>query len=244
MRTTNIYLLVLLLTCGFVRGAWGTDANYDDFARYSDIITRAPFGKEPQRLEEIKRPAVAPSWYRVYKLTALIDMGPSGLRAGLLNSKSRATFLSRTNTEVEDGIMVMDIDYDAEATLLQKGDDKRWLYMDGKGVGAPASRSGSRSSGRGVVRPVTSTVTKADYAQRMIGKKPDISQRQRMAGVDEVFRSFSKEELKADLQHYQMDLIRAGGEAGPALPMRLTPEMDQQLVNEGVLSPLEDDLDG
>ena len=45
------------------------------------------------------------------------------------------------------------------------------------------------------------------------------------------------EELTKHLEKYQMDLIRAGGEKGPPLPMELTPEMDAQLVSEGVLPP-------
>ena len=45
----------------------------------------------------------------------------------------------------------------------------------------------------------------------------------------------SAEALKKHLEQYQMDLIRSGGAKGPPLPMQLTPEMDQQLVNEGVL---------
>jgi hypothetical protein len=43
--------------------------------------------------------------------------------------------------------------------------------------------------------------------------------------------------LQNHLEQYQMDLIRAGGEKGPPLPMELTPEMDDQLVKEGVLPP-------
>jgi hypothetical protein len=45
------------------------------------------------------------------------------------------------------------------------------------------------------------------------------------------------EALQNHLEQYQMDLIRAGGEKGPPLPMELTPEMDDQLVKEGVLPP-------
>jgi len=44
-------------------------------------------------------------------------------------------------------------------------------------------------------------------------------------------------QLEQRLRDYQMDLIRARGEKGPPLPMELTPEMDAQLVKEGVLPP-------
>jgi hypothetical protein len=40
--------------------------------------------------------------------------------------------------------------------------------------------------------------------------------------------------LRAHLEGVQMDAIRTGK---PPLPMALTPEMDAQLVNEGVLDP-------
>jgi hypothetical protein len=36
-----------------------------------------------------------------------------------------------------------------------------------------------------------------------------------------------------------MELIRAGGDLGPALPIPLTPEQDDQLVREGALPPTE-----
>lgn len=43
--------------------------------------------------------------------------------------------------------------------------------------------------------------------------------------------------LEKHLHDYQMELIRARGAKGPPIPMPLTPEMDDQLVKEGVLPP-------
>jgi hypothetical protein len=43
-------------------------------------------------------------------------------------------------------------------------------------------------------------------------------------------------EMEHQLQEYQMQAIREGREP---LPIPLTPEIDQQLVNEGVLPPAE-----
>ena len=48
----------------------------------------------------------------------------------------------------------------------------------------------------------------------------------------------SAADLQQKLQDYQMELIRSGGQLGPPLPMELTPAMDAQLVNEGVLPPV------
>ncbi|OGV65209.1 MAG: hypothetical protein A2498_12445 [Lentisphaerae bacterium RIFOXYC12_FULL_60_16] len=51
------------------------------------------------------------------------------------------------------------------------------------------------------------------------------------------------EELKKQLESYQLELIRAGGAKGPPLPlpMPLTQEMDDRLVEEGVLAPAGDE---
>jgi hypothetical protein len=45
-----------------------------------------------------------------------------------------------------------------------------------------------------------------------------------------------REEVRENLRQYQMEVIRAGM---PPLPIPLTPEMDDQLVAEGVLPPAE-----
>ena len=50
---------------------------------------------------------------------------------------------------------------------------------------------------------------------------------------------YTEVESQKHLEQYQMELIRAGGEKGPPLPMPMTPEMDAQLVKEGVLPSLE-----
>ena len=50
------------------------------------------------------------------------------------------------------------------------------------------------------------------------------------------FQNMSREEQK-ELQEYNMDLIRSGL---PSLPIPLTPEQDKQLVEEGILPPLEE----
>ena len=46
-----------------------------------------------------------------------------------------------------------------------------------------------------------------------------------------------REEIRANLQDYQMEVIRSGM---PPLPIPLTQEMDDQLVSEGVLPPAEE----
>jgi hypothetical protein len=45
------------------------------------------------------------------------------------------------------------------------------------------------------------------------------------------------EQLEAQLREYNLELIRARGEKGPPLPIPLSPQEDDQLVEEGVLPP-------
>ncbi len=76
-------------------------------------------------------------------------------------------------------------------------------------------------------RPVT-------YAERLRQRREAIQQRH----VQPPEVKPNREQLKKYLQEYQMDLIRKGN---APLPMPLTPEMDAQLVEEGVLPPLEEE---
>jgi len=50
-------------------------------------------------------------------------------------------------------------------------------------------------------------------------------------------KPISSQDLVNHLKAYQMELIRAQGAKEPPLPIPLTPEMDAQLVKEGVLPP-------
>jgi len=49
---------------------------------------------------------------------------------------------------------------------------------------------------------------------------------------------YTEAEAQKHLEQYQKELIQAGGEKGPPLPMPVTPEMDAPLVKEGVLPPV------
>jgi hypothetical protein len=51
--------------------------------------------------------------------------------------------------------------------------------------------------------------------------------------------AIQRAQVQQSLREYQMEVLRQGM---PPLPVQLTPEQDDQLVQEGVLPPLEGDV--
>ena len=89
------------------------------------------------------------------------------------------------------------------------------------------------------LRPVVvkSVANRMSYAERLKRRREQLEERRRREAETP---KLTGKELEEQLKSYQMDLIRAGGEKGPPLPIPLTKEMDDKLVAEGVLPPLED----
>lgn len=79
--------------------------------------------------------------------------------------------------------------------------------------------------------------SRASYAERLRQRREAMHQR---TAASTNAPHLTGEEQRKFLEQYQMDIIRAGGAKGPPLPIQLTPEMDAQLVKEGVLPPIED----
>ncbi|MEI6562760.1 MAG: hypothetical protein WCO42_00475 [bacterium] len=122
----------------------------------------------------------------------------------------------------EDGLELLVADYQNDKALFRKDGEEAWIGLydvksDTPGA-ALAVAAGRR--GMGVVSNIARNAPPTPPPEPV---KP----------------VYTGEALEKHLKDYQMELIRAGGEKGPPLPMELTPEMDQQLVKEGVLAPLE-----
>ena len=143
---------------------------------------------------------------------------------------------------------MVDADYEKEAAKLQKGADAFWINMAGQvspgsdgsePVFAPSPAAGPSPAGMpfATVAP-PSPGGRISYAERVKLRRAAMEERRKQQ--EEAMKKepvVSPEEKEKQLKEYQMDLIRAGGEKGPALPLPLTKEMDDQLVAEGVLPP-------
>lgn len=224
------------------------------FARYQVILDRMPFGKPPPQQQqgqakqepEIKE-AGKNSVLLNLRLCALREVGGGEVRVGFVNIKEKPQktyFLYKGQSQ--DGIKVVEVDYAMGTALVQTDDAQRLLVME---AGADGVIPGSTKPGAvSKVRPGVRTAPgKANNrgARPKPKKKPSYSQRlkerrkleeEKRKQIAEEKAKFTAEELKEHFKQLQMEYIRTGQ---PALPIQLTPEQDAQLVQEGVLEPLE-----
>lgn len=232
LRVMRIPLVILALVCMAARGEGNAD-----FARYQVILDRMPFGNEPspEALAAAAAQAAPPRdpFTKNLKMCAVTRNLLSGkLQVGLTDVASKKNYFLGVG-ESEDGIEIVEADYEKEKALLRKNGEEAWLGMnDVSVVSAPKApttamaRPPSRMDRLVASASRTRSTTNAETAPRVLRE-------------ERLTPKLTGEALTKHLQSYQMDLIRAGGEKGPPLPMELTPEMDAQLVSEGVLPPLQ-----
>jgi hypothetical protein len=203
------------------------------FSRYEVILARKPFGEPPAPPTPVASGATvpaqppAPSFVKELRLCGLTQSPRWGITAGVVDIRTQKSYLLRVG-ETDDEIEMVDADFDAGAVKLRKGADTQWLYLEGS-EGAN-TRAGMATSSGTPTTPVGSG-TPQSYADRLRARR----ETSKVPKVREVAApKLTGEELEKYLQQYQMDVIRRGD---PALPVPLTPEMDQQLVKEGFLEP-------
>lgn len=226
LRSMKFASVILGLVCAV---AWSSEA-ITDMGKYQVILDRMPFGEEPtpESIAAAAAQAQPPreSFTKNLKMCALTRNFLSGkVQVGLTDAVSKKSYFLGVG-ESEDGIDVVEVDYDREKALLRRGGEEAWMGMNDVSQPVTAAPPVVASTRRGP-RPAAAAATPGRPAQKVVrevkNEKPKLS----------------GEALTKHLQDYQMDLIRAGGDKGPPLPMELTPEMDAQLVAEGVLPPLE-----
>lgn len=180
------------------------------FARYQIIIDKRPFGEEPAE-PEVVQVDISKSFAKSLRLTMLFQ-GPNGdVRAGIVDSDRNKSYILRIG-EMEDELELVEANLEGAEATLRRNNETALLKMK-EGVSSPSRSKDSKSKSK------TST-----YASRRAKKEKKEPAEPRLTG----------EELKLHLREVQMNAIREGL---PPLPMALTPEMDAQLVSEGVLDP-------
>lgn len=271
-----------------------------DFTRYQVILDRMPFGVEAvppppgTPLGTNGRPLPPPdSFTKTLKMCAVTRHALTGrLEVGFVDTASKKNYFIAVG-DTEDGITVVEADYDAETALLRKGDQEGKLTMSdvasmtaaagqptggpgmagfgpggmgrpafppGLTMGRPPGMPGFSAPGAGALTGVAGTsgstpgamsgppsmgmrssmpARSSDGASLSLGAQAGVaSNLSSIIHAERLDPKLTGDALQQHIQQYQMDLIRAGGTKGPPLPMQLTPEMDQQLVKEGVLPPL------
>lgn len=199
------------------------------FDRYQIILARMPFGDEAAAAaaaaaaEAAAKGPPPESFTKNLKMCAITRNHFNGkIQVGLLDMATKKSYFFYEG-DVEDGMELVKADYENEKALLRKGVEEAWMDMNAPTVvvaSAPPGRPGAIPSAGMAPRPAVVTGNRREV---LPPPKP----------------IYTGEALEKHLKEYQMELIRAKGEKGPPLPMELTPEMDEQLVSEGVLPPAE-----
>lgn len=186
----------------------------EGFARYQLILDKQPFGQEPPEAETVQI-SLNQSFARNLRLSMLFE-GPDGdIRAGIIDAQNKKSYILRLD-EDQDGLMLIEGDLSSSEAMVKKGNEVALFKLE-SGEIEPLSK-GQQAERR------------SSYAERRQSRmntppqEPAEPAQPRLTG----------EALKLHLENVQMDAIRNGL---PPLPLPLTPEMDAQLVAEGVLPP-------
>ena len=186
------------------------------------ILDRKPFGTAPP--PEATPAPVAPqeSFAKNLRLCALLEMDDGSVKVGLIDLQNNKNFYLGAG-EAEEGIELLSIDYDNEEAVLRKGSEMVVLKLQSGEVKAlTAAEQQARLSA-----PPSAPSPRPSYAERRLAR---MQQRQQVEQPPPP--KYTGDELEKRLQEYQMEVIRQGL---PPLPIPLTPEMDSQLVQEGIL---------
>ena len=187
----------------------------EGFKRYQLIIDKHPFGEEPPEAEPVQIP-LSQSFARHLRLTMLEGSGDD-VRAGIIDSKENKSYLLRIG-EIEGGLELIEADLSADEAMLRKGSEVA-LFKLKSATPEPLSKSQQASR-------------RSSYADRRSARLA-ATQKKATPKTPKVPR-LTGEALRAHLENVQMNAIRDGL---PPLPLPLTPDMDAQLVSEGVLDP-------
>ena len=203
--------------------------------RYELITERSPFGADPfdeDVAQEREDAAAVAAATKELRLCFLLESESGEIRAGF-----------QRKGKVQQG--------ESKSVILLVGES--FMGMKLLEIDLPASKATLQSKGKPVIFELSKApaIAKAPVAkpakapQRKFGggfrrkepPKPAPPPEPKLSPEEQRRR---REEIRANLQDYQMEVIRSGM---PPLPIPLTQEMDDQLVSEGVLAPSEEDFE-
>ncbi len=227
-----------------------------EFSRYQVILDRRPFGEAALASTAESVTPVAPrgpAFTQQLRMCAITARG-GRIRVGFLDTgvkpeKTHFLFVG----ESEDGYEVVEADYEKEAARLRKDGREEWISMRGADDAGFVAGAASRGY-TGPVSPTTRSrvvVPPSNITRNRYEREVELGTRARPRSAVTAYKNYldarekrsgtedeGQEQRESALRQYNMELIRAGGAKGPALPIPLSAEEDAQLVKEGVLAPV------
>lgn len=210
-----------------------------DFSRYAPILERRPFSTAVPDAAVVEPATVTvtspPEFVRDLRIVAMTE-SPAGIRVGFMNISAKPPKPYYLYVGVsDDGILLVEADYDGQRALLRKGEEQYWMTM---GTGGEPTKTKPAPSALPVIRassaPVPSVQSAGDEARAISYAERRRQRIEEMRVRAQESRNLSEEEVENRLREYQMKLIREGK---TPLPIPITEEMDAQLVKEGILPP-------
>lgn len=219
----SVYIIVGICLCGCAVVA----ANTPGFDRYQVIVDRKPFGEAPPPPEPPPPKPISPSesFARTLRLCALLEMDDGTIRVGLVDNKTKKDFFLSEGDIVE-GIELVSASYDEEEAVLRKGSEMAVIQLQSGDIQPLNAAEQKERLERTKTRRLSYAERRRAREERRQARREAMKKQPRLEG----------EELEEHLKEYQMEVIRQGM---PPLPIPLTQEMDDQLVSEGVLPPVE-----
>lgn len=199
------------------------------YGEYQVILDQQLLGKPapvaPPVRPETPAPTPAPSWATEYRLTMITEDLYSGkVRVGLTNVRDQSGFLLIEGEPSDQGFALVSADLNLQQAEITYQGLRHVFSLESASLPSPPPEN-----------PEPRNRSTSDRSIRRVSRPAVVSSPQPPEPAPTP-RFSSPEELQAHLQSVQMDAIRTGK---PPLPIPLTPEMDAQLVQEGVLPPLE-----
>ena len=183
---------------------------------YQVILDRKPFG-----VVSASAAAAGPaaeSFAKNLRVSAMLE-SPSGVRVGFINTQNNKDFSLMVGEQNEEGIELVSADFKDEEALLRKDGVTAVVKLQ-PGESKPAAPAAGAPPPMRMMSPDA----RLSYSARRLARQQLMTKPPPTA--------LTGEKLEQHLRDYQMQVIREGL---PALPIPLTPEMDAQLVREGVL---------
>ncbi len=215
----NVWIKMLLV--GFAVPVF---ASAPGFERYQVILDRKPFGDPPPEPEAPRAPVVTSpqqSFARTIRLSAIYEIQDGEIRVGLIDASNNNESFFLSVGESHRDIELVSASFEEEEAVLRRGSEMAIIKLaDGQIEAITQQQHQERVAAR-----------QSSYEERRRARR-EAMERRRAEPPPEP--RLTGEELEVHLRDYQMEVIRQGL---PPLPIPLTPEMDAQLVEEGILEP-------
>jgi len=200
-----------------------------EFERYRVILERAPFGQLPSAADAAAG-AAADSFAKGLRISTIWAWEDGTVYVGIVRENNTSFTLHTGGGPNDEGVELVTADPDAGEAQLRKGGETALVRQDKALPAGPAAAGPARPAAPGGARPGATS-----YLDRRRQRLEERAATPAPAPAEAPAQpKFTGAALEKHLQEYQMEVIRQGL---PPLPIPLTPEMDTQLVKEGVLPP-------